>query len=46
MTVEMIQVRSSNILAVGYDSENEIVHVQFLNGTEYVYKGVLQHEFK
>ena len=45
MTVEMIQVSSSNILAVGYDADNEIVHVQFLQGAEYVYKGVPQHEF-
>ena len=45
MAVEMIQVSSSNISAIGYDSENEIVHVQFLNGSEYIYKGVPQHEF-
>lgn len=45
MAVEMIQVSSSNISAVGYDAENEIVHVQFLNSSEYIYKGVPQHEF-
>ncbi len=45
MAVEMIQVSSSNISAVGYDAENEIVHVQFLNGSEYIYKGVPHHEF-
>lgn len=45
MSVEMIQVSSSNILAVGYDVDNQIVHVQFLNGSEYIYKGVPQHEF-
>ena len=45
MSVEMIQVSSSNILAVGYDADNQIVHVQFLNGSEYIYKGVPRHEF-
>lgn len=45
MSVEMIQVSSSNILAVGYDADNQIVHVQFLNGSEYIYKEVPQHEF-
>ncbi len=45
MSVEMIQVSSSNILAVGYDADNQIVHVQFLNGSKYIYKGVPQHEF-
>ena len=45
MSVEMIQVSSSNILAVGYNAEDKIVHVKFLNGTEYIYKGVLQPEF-
>lgn len=45
MSVEMIQVSSSNILAVGYNAEDKIVHVQFLNGSEYIYKGVPQPEF-
>jgi hypothetical protein len=45
MNVEMIQVSSSNVMAVGYEEGNEIVHVQFLNGTEYIYKGVPQVEF-
>lgn len=45
MSIEMIQVSSSNILAIGYDAENQIVQVNFLNGTEYKYKGVPQHEF-
>jgi len=40
MSVEMIQVSSSNIHAIGYDEKNEVVHVQFLNDTEYIYKGV------
>jgi len=41
----MIPVSSSNISAIGYDNQNEIVHVNFLNGTEYIYKGVPQHDF-
>lgn len=45
MSVEMIQVRSSNIAKIGYDEQNEIVHVQFLNDTEYIYKGVSQYAF-
>ena len=46
MSVEMKPVNSSNVYAVGYDTENQIVHVQFLNGSEYIYKGVSQHEFE
>ncbi len=45
MAVEMQQVSSSNISAIGYDAKDEIVHVQFLNGSEYIYKGVPQHKF-
>ena len=45
MNVEMFPVSSSNIYAVGYDKENKIVHVQFLNNTEYIYKGVPEHEY-
>ena len=43
--IEMIPVSSSNVLSVGYDANNQIVHVRFLNGSEYIYKGVPQHEF-
>ena len=45
MNVEMIQVSSSNIYAVGYDENNKIVHVQFLNNSVYIYKGVPQQEY-
>ena len=45
-TPEMQSVSSSNIAAVGYDAENQIVYVQFLNGSTYVYKGVPAHEFE
>ena len=44
--VEMISVSSSNVAEVGYDIQNQDVHVRFLNGSLYVYKGVPQHEFE
>ena len=43
---EMIQVTSSNIDKVGYDSDNQTVYVQFLNGSTYIYKGVPEFEFE
>jgi len=43
---EMHPVSSSNIAAVGYDTEDQTVYVQFLNGATYVYKGVPEHEFE
>ncbi len=43
---EMHPVSSSNIAAVGYDVDNQIVYVQFLNGSIYAYKGVNEHEFE
>lgn len=43
--VEMINVDSSNIYMVGYDLENQIVYVRFLNGSLYIYKGVPEFEF-
>jgi len=45
MTIDMFPVTSSNVLAAGYDEENQIVHIQFLNNTEYIYKGVPRQEF-
>ncbi len=43
---DMQPVSSSNIAAVGYDSENQAVYVHFLNGSTYAYKGVPEHEFE
>ncbi len=43
---DMQSVSSSNISAVGYDSENQTVYVQFLNGSTYAYKGVPEHEYE
>jgi len=45
-TPEMHSVSSSNVAAVGYDSENTTVYVQFLDGSTYAYKGVPEHEFE
>lgn len=45
-TPEMHPVNSSNILSVGYDDENDSVHVLFSNGSTYIYKGVPIHEFE
>jgi hypothetical protein len=43
---EMFPVNSSNISAVGFDPDNQMVYVQFLNGSTYAYKGVPEHEFE
>lgn len=43
---EMHPVISSNIAAVGYDTENLTVYIQFMNGAVYAYKGVPEHEFE
>ena len=43
---EMIPVSSSNIESIGYDEQNGLVYVRFLNGSLYVYKGVPLHEFE
>ncbi len=44
--VEMIRVSSSNVEEVGYDEQNQIVYVKFLNGSLYIYKGVPQYDFE
>lgn len=43
---EMIKVSSSNVDEIGYDEQNQIVYVRFLNGSLYIYKGVPKHEFE
>ena len=40
MTVEWTMVDSSNVAAIGYDKEAEELHVQFNNGSTYVYRAV------
>lgn len=37
---ELIPIISSNVIAAGYDSRNEIMKVQFKNGSLYEYYGV------
>ncbi|KYH30637.1 hypothetical protein CLTEP_25340 [Clostridium tepidiprofundi DSM 19306] len=43
--VEMISVSSSNVDKIGYDRENQVVYVRFLNNSLYIYKGVPEFEF-
>jgi KTSC domain-containing protein len=43
---EMQAVSSSNIAAVGYDTENQHVYVQFVNNATYIYKGVSESEYE
>lgn len=43
--VNMIQVSSSNVESVGYDDNNQILYIRFLDGSTYIYKGVSQYEF-
>jgi hypothetical protein len=43
---QMQPVSSSNVAAVGYDSEEQATYVDFLSGSTYVYKGVPEHEFE
>ena len=42
----MQPVASANITAIGYDAQNQTVYIQFLDGSEYAYKGVQEHEFE
>ena len=43
---DMQPVSSSNIASIGYDSDNQIVYINFLNGSTYAYKGVPEQEFE
>lgn len=43
--VEMIQVSSSNVESIGYDEQQQVLYVRFLNGSLYIYKGVNMYEF-
>jgi hypothetical protein len=44
--VDMIDVSSSNVGAIGYDESNKILYVRFLSNTLYIYKGVPIGEFE
>ena len=41
----MVQVVSSSVAAVGYDSSAQEAYVRFLNGSMYCYKGVPEREY-
>lgn len=43
---EMIPVDSSNVASVGYEADIQTVHIEFLNGSTYVYSGVDQETFE
>ena len=42
--MERTPVTSSNIIAIGYDSENQTLEVEFNYGSVYQYAGVPQEE--
>jgi len=42
---EMTPVSSSNVAQIGYNEDEQLVYVEFLNGNIYMYKGVPQHEY-
>jgi len=42
---EMVYVDSSNIEAIGYDENTQELHVQFRQGSSYVYRDVPRHLF-
>jgi len=44
--VKMMPVSSSNVASVGYDEQNQIAYVEFLNGALYIYKGVPKYEYE
>ncbi|RHR25117.1 KTSC domain-containing protein [Clostridium sp. AF19-22AC] len=43
--VDMVPVSSSNVDSVGYNDEQQILYVRFLNGSLYIYKGVSMYEY-
>lgn len=44
--MDMIQVTSSNIAAIGYDSDSETLQVEFNNGTTYQYFDIPEQIFE
>jgi hypothetical protein len=43
--VELIPVSSSNVAAIGYDENNQVLYVRFMNNMLYIYKGVPVSEY-
>jgi hypothetical protein len=44
--MERISVSSSNISAIGYDPDSEVLEVEFTNGAVYSYSGVPSGEYE
>lgn len=44
--VEMVDVSSSNVGAIGYNEADQILYVRFLDNSLYIYKGVSIGEFE
>jgi hypothetical protein len=44
--MERVRVSSSNLKAVGYDAEEQILEVEFLNGSIYQYFNVPEYKFE
>ncbi len=42
MAIQMNEVDSSNLKAIGYDPATKVLHVRFKNGSLYEYRGVSQ----
>lgn len=43
--MERSSVTSSNVSAIGYDPDSQILEVEFNNGSVYQYSGVPEYEF-
>lgn len=44
--MERTPVSSSNISAIGYDADNQVLEVEFINGAVYSYSGVPSGEYE
>ncbi len=44
--MDMIQVDSSNIAAIGYDNDSETLQIEFNNGTTYQYFDIPEQVFE
>jgi len=44
--MERTPVNSSNISAIGYDTDNQILEVEFTNGAVYSYSGMPSGEYE
>lgn len=44
--MERVQVTSSNISSIGYDSDSQVLEVEFLGGSVYQYYGVPDHDHR